>query len=246
GIDAATLRVPADTTQESLIHLIASLNNDRTVHGILVQMPLPAHIDAFAVVQAIDPRKDVDGLHPLNQGLMLLGQPCLHPCTPKGVLRLLEAYGIDPAGMLATVIGRSILVGRPLAALLIQAHATVTTCHSRTPDLSCATNLADLVIAATGQPGLVTAPMVKEGAVVVDVGINRVVGPDGKARLVGDVAYGEVAAKASWITPVPGGVGPMTIAMLMENTVAAYERAEGPAREAVGVAGEPERLFPVD
>ncbi len=214
--------LPADTPQEALLEVVRSLNADDTIDGILVQFPLPRGIDPSVVLDTIDPAKDVDGLSAANLGRLVQGRPGLVACTPKGCMRLLEAAGISLAGKHAVVIGRSNIVGRPMALLLEQAHATVTIAHSRTPDLGAILATADVVVAAVGRPDLVRAAHLKPGAVVVDVGMNRLT--DG--RLVGDVATAEVAEVCSWITPVPGGVGPMTIAMLMENTVEASERRQ--------------------
>ena len=214
GISCTDHRLPADTSQQELLALVAELNRDKTVDGILVQLPLPAHLDAGQVLRAIAPAKDVDAFHPENVGRLYLGQPRYLPCTPAGIMALLKKYGIDPAGRHCVVVGRSNIVGKPMAALLLQADATVTVCHSRTPDLHEQCLRADILVSAAGRRGLITADMVKEGAVVVDVAMNRA--PDGK--LCGDVDYAAVAEKAGYITPVPGGVGPMTRAMLMENT----------------------------
>jgi methylenetetrahydrofolate dehydrogenase (NADP+)/methenyltetrahydrofolate cyclohydrolase len=230
GIASFPHHLPADTTQAELLALIARLNADPAVHGILVQLPLPRDLDEDAVILAIDPAKDVDGFHPENAGRLLLGQPTFLPCTPHGILVLLERSGIDVAGRHVVVVGRSNIVGKPVANLLLQrgADATVTVCHSRTPDLAVFTRQADILIVATGHPGTVTADMVKEGAVVVDVGVNRV--PDATRkrgyRLVGDVDFANVLPKVSWITPVPGGVGPMTITMLLANTLQAAANAQ--------------------
>ena len=224
GISCADHRLPADTSQQELLALVAELNRDKTVDGILVQLPLPAHLDAGQVLRAIDPEKDVDAFHSENVGRLHLGQPRYLPCTPAGIMALLKKYGIDPAGRHCVVVGRSNIVGKPMAALLLQADATVTVCHSRTPDLHEQCLRADILVSAAGRRGLITADMVKEGAVVVDVAMNRA--PDGK--LCGDVDYAAVAEKAGYITPVPGGVGPMTRAMLMENTYrAALGRQNG-------------------
>ncbi len=224
GISCADHRLPADTSQQELLALVAELNRDKTVDGILVQLPLPAHLDAGQVLRAIDPEKDVDAFHSENVGRLHLGQPRYLPCTPAGIMALLKKYGIDPAGRHCVVVGRSNIVGKPMAALLLQADATVTVCHSRTPDLHEQCLRADILVSAAGRRGLITADMVKEGAVVVDVAMNRA--PDGK--LCGDVDYAAVAEKAGYITPVPGGVGPMTRAMLMENTYrAALGRQDG-------------------
>ncbi len=207
-------RLPAATSQKDLLDLIAKLNNDPLVHGILVQLPLPDQIDEEEVIAAIKPEKDVDGFSPVNMGRLLAGMSAIEPCTPKGIMRLLEASGIELAGKEAVVIGRSNIVGKPIALMLLAKSATVTVCHSRTRDLAEHVKRADILVAAVGRPRFVTADMVKDGVVVIDVGINRL--EDG---LVGDVDFEGVSEKASWITPVPGGVGPMTIAMLLENTL---------------------------
>ena len=220
GIDCRDHRLPVDTTQEALLALIRALNRDDTVDGILVQLPLPGHLDGAQVLRAIDPDKDVDAFHPENVGRLLLGQPRYLPCTPAGILALLREYAIDPAGKHCVVVGRSNIVGKPLALLLLQADATVTVCHSKTPDLADQCRRADILVSAAGQAGLITADMVRPHAVVIDVAMNR--GADG--RLCGDVDFGAVAQRADYITPVPGGVGPMTRAMLMENT---YQAALG-------------------
>lgn len=224
GIDCRDHRLPADTTQEALLALIRALNRDDSVDGILVQLPLPGHLDGAQVLRSIDPDKDVDAFHPENVGRLLLGQPRYLPCTPAGILALLREYAIDPAGKHCVVVGRSNIVGRPMAALLLQADATVTVCHSKTPDLCSQCLQADILVSAAGRRGLITADMVKPGAVVIDVAMNR--GPDGK--LCGDADYAAVAERASFITPVPGGVGPMTRAMLLENTYRAALRRENP------------------
>ncbi|GGX84053.1 bifunctional protein FolD [Litchfieldella qijiaojingensis] len=219
--------LPATTTQAELLELIESLNADADIHGILVQLPLPAQIDADRVIQAIAPNKDVDGFHYINVGRLATGaiDAALLPCTPKGAMHLIEqVLGPDLSGQRAVVIGRSNIVGKPMASLLLARNATVTVIHSRTPSPAEICRQADIVVAAVGVPGLVTAEWVKPGAVVIDVGINRVEGEDGKARLVGDVDFEAVAPLASAITPVPGGVGPMTIAMLMHNTLQAARR----------------------
>jgi methylenetetrahydrofolate dehydrogenase (NADP+) / methenyltetrahydrofolate cyclohydrolase len=206
----------ASMAEKDLLAEIKRLNDDNDVDGILVQLPLPKQIDPKKVIDAIDPAKDVDGFHPINVGLLHLGRPTLVPCTPAGVMRLIASTGTTVSGSRAVVIGRSDIVGKPVAALLLKENATVTICHSRTRDLATVAAQADILVAAIGKPSFVTANMVKRGAVVIDVGINRV---DGK--LVGDVDFQKVSDVAAWITPVPGGVGPMTIAMLMQNTVAA-------------------------
>jgi methylenetetrahydrofolate dehydrogenase (NADP+)/methenyltetrahydrofolate cyclohydrolase len=220
GIDAETHRLPAQTSQEDLLALVAELNTDPKVHGILVQLPLPKGLDEAAVVRAIDPHKDVDGLHPLNVAALSMGEEGLVPCTPAGCIELCDRYGVELEGARAVVIGRSMLVGKPVAQLLLARHATVTMAHSRTRDLAGLCREADLIIAAVGREGLVRGDWVKPGACVLDVGINR--GADGK--LHGDVAFDEVASVAGAVTPVPGGVGPMTIAMLLSNTVVAAGR----------------------
>ena len=227
GIFSETFQLPADTTQSDLHSFIDGLNADARFHGILLQLPLPGHLDETAAIERIDPQKDVDGLHPVSQGRMLQGQPAYLPCTPAGVQQILLRAGYDPAGRHVVILGRSNIVGKPLAALLMQrapgGNATVTVCHTRTRNLPHITRQADILVAAMGVPGAVTADMVRDGAVVIDVGINRVDDPARRRgyRLVGDVDYAAVAAKAAAITPVPGGVGPMTIAMLLNNTCAA-------------------------
>ena len=227
GIDAATLRHPEAISQADLLALIAGLNADPAVDGILVQLPLPAHIDTQAVVRAVDPGKDVDGFHPENVGRLWLGEDALAPCTPAGIVEMLRRSGVETAGAHAVVVGRSDIVGKPIAGLLLARgiDATVTVCHSRTRDLPAVTRQADILVAAIGRAHFVTADMVRPGAVVIDVGINRV-DDDARARgyrLVGDVDFEAVAAVAGAITPVPGGVGPMTIAMLLANTLRAAE-----------------------
>ena len=206
-------RLPAQTPEKELLALVAALNDDARVHGILVQLPLPAGIDAERVTAAIRPDKDADGFHPVNVGKLNLGQPAPVPCTPKGILTLLDRYAIDVKGMDAVVLGRSAIVGKPMAALLTARHATVTLCHSRTRDLASHTRRADILVSAIGRPRLITGAMVKDGVVAIDVGINRL--DDG--TLVGDLDFDSVSLKASAITPVPGGVGPMTIATLLSN-----------------------------
>lgn len=218
GIKSFDHRLPADTTQEELDELIASLNANDNVHGILVQMPLPSHLDEERVIELIDPKKDVDGFHPINMGKLLRGLKAPRACTPWGVMQLLDAYDIDITGMNAVVIGRSNIVGKPQAFMLLERNATVTICHSRTKNLPELCAQADLVVAAIGRPHMIDASFIKEGAVVIDVGINRT-----DAGLVGDVDYDAVAQKCSYITPVPGGVGPMTRAILMKNTFEAAE-----------------------
>jgi methylenetetrahydrofolate dehydrogenase (NADP+)/methenyltetrahydrofolate cyclohydrolase len=210
--------LPEDTEEKDLLALVHELNRNEDVSGILVQLPLPKHIDAIKILEAIDPAKDVDGFHPVSMGRLMMGTAVLAPCTPSGIIEMLDRYDVEIEGRHAVVLGRSNIVGKPIAMLLLHRNATVTLCHSRTQDLPKVTREADILIAAVGKPNMVTKDMVKEGAVVIDVGINRV---DGK--LVGDVAFAEVEPKASLITPVPGGVGPMTIAMLMANTLKAFK-----------------------
>ena len=219
GIKSVAHRLSENTTQAELLALINVLNLDDSIHGILVQLPLPKHIDTNVVLAAIDPRKDVDGFHAVNVGKLVSGLDGFVPCTPLGVMEILKEYGIDVAGLNAVVIGRSNIVGKPMANLLLNASATVTVTHSKTKNLKEICKNADLIVAAIGKPFFLKADMVKDGAVVVDVGINRL--DDG--RLVGDVDFDEVAPKCSYITPVPGGVGPMTIAMLLNNTILAAQ-----------------------
>lgn len=218
GFRSTVVRLPQDCTQEALERAVKALNDDASVHGVLVQLPLPEHLDEGRVLRLIDPDKDVDGFHAMNSGRLLNGEEGFVPCTPLGVMKLLEAYGIDPRGKRAVVIGRSGIVGKPMALLLLAADATVTICHSRTTDLASITREADILVAAVGRAGFVTADMVRPGAAVIDVGINRT--PEG---LAGDVAP-EVAEVAGYLTPVPGGVGQMTIAMLLHNTLQAARR----------------------
>lgn len=220
GIESIHHEMPADVPEDELRGLVARLNEDDSVDGILVQLPLPGHLDSEGVVEAIDPAKDVDGLHPCNLGLLVLGRPGLRPCTPSGIMRILDHYGIEVAGKSAVIVGRSFLVGRPLAVMLAARgiDATVSVAHSRTSDLRDVTVRADLLVAAAGMPGLITAEHVNPGAVVVDVGINRT-----DSGLVGDVDFASVVEVAGAITPVPGGVGPMTRAMLLVNTLKAAE-----------------------
>ncbi len=212
--------LPAETSQDELLSLIAKLNADPRIHGILCQLPLPAHISEQAVILAIDPAKDVDAFHPVNVGRIMTGDYDFVPCTPAGVMAMLDECGIDPKGKHCVVVGRSNIVGKPMSMLLLHRHGTVTICHSRTKDLADVCRSADILVAAVGKAGFITADMVKEGAVVIDVGINRT--PEGK--VVGDVCTAEVAEKASYLTPVPGGVGVMTITMLMQNTLKAAEK----------------------
>jgi methylenetetrahydrofolate dehydrogenase (NADP+)/methenyltetrahydrofolate cyclohydrolase len=222
GIASFGQHFPTATAQTELEQLIDSLNQDDRVDGILVQLPLPDHLDAIALLNRIHPDKDADGLHPFNMGRLVRGEPGLRSCTPAGVMRLLQEYQIDPKGKQAVVLGRSILVGKPMALMLLEADATVTVAHSKTTDLAAIVRTADILIAAVGRPYLVTAEMVKPGAIVVDVGMNRIVEDSGKARLVGDVHFDSVQHVASFLTPVPGGVGPMTVAMLLQNTFESY------------------------
>ena len=219
GIEAFDHKLPSDVSQAALLALVARLGDDPAVHGILVQLPLPKHLDPDQVIEAIPPHKDVDGLHPDNLGRVAQGKPRFVACTPQGCMRLLASANVEIAGARAVVIGRSVLVGKPVALLLANASATVTICHSRTRDLAEVVGAADIVVAAVGKPELVSGTWIKPGAAVIDVGINR--GPDGK--LIGDVEFPVAAARAGVITPVPGGVGPMTRACLLENTVRAAE-----------------------
>ncbi|MCY7408344.1 MAG: bifunctional methylenetetrahydrofolate dehydrogenase/methenyltetrahydrofolate cyclohydrolase FolD [Alkalinema sp. CAN_BIN05] len=215
---------PTETTQETLIQTIEALNYDDRVDGILVQLPLPDHLDSTALLLAIDPTKDADGLHPDNLGRLVRGDEGLRSCTPAGVMKMLEAYNIPIAGKKAVVIGRSILVGKPQMLMLLEKNATVTIAHSRSDNLAGIAREADILVAAVGKVNLVTPDMVKPGAVVIDVGMNRITLPDGKSRLVGDVDFEAVKEIASYITPVPGGVGQMTVAMLLCNTVESYKK----------------------
>lgn len=229
GIYSETLRLPADTSQEDLNTLIDQLNDDERYHGILVQLPLPAHLDDSEIIARISSAKDVDGFHPVSLGKLVLNEDTFVSCTPAGILEILKYYNIDTNGKHAVVVGRSNIVGKPMANLLYQkapqGNATVTICHTRTRDMAAITRQADILIAAVGVPELITADMVKEGAVIIDVGINRIDDPGSEKgyRIVGDVAFDAVGKKAAAITPVPGGVGVMTIAMLMWNTVKAAE-----------------------
>ena len=218
GIFSIVHRLGSDTTQEQLVSLVHALNADKRLHGILIQSPLPEHLDELALLREVDPDKDVDGLHVVTAGRLMVGEPGFKPCTPKGVIHLIKSTGITISGKCAVVVGRSNMVGKPVAMMLLEENATVTMCHSRTQNLAAVCAEADILIAAVGRPGLVTGEFVKPGAVVIDVGTTKV---DGKLK--GDVVFDEAAKKASFITPVPGGVGPMTIAMLMENTVEAAE-----------------------
>ncbi len=224
GIASFGKHLPKDATFEQVADLIHELNANDLVDGILVQLPLPDHLDSVALLHLIDPAKDADGLHPVNLGHLVRSETGLRSCTPAGVMRLLEEYDINPAGKTAVVVGRSILVGKPIALMLLEANATVTIAHSRTPDLAAVTRTADILVPAVGRPGLITADMLKPGAVVVDVGINRVDKPDGGSKLVGDIDADSVQGVASYLAPVPGGVGPMTVAMLLHNTVLSYSQ----------------------
>ncbi len=221
GIFSQEHALPGTISQEDLLGLVQDLNHDPKIHGILVQLPLPGHLNEQAVIETIDPFKDVDGFHPINVGKLLIGLPGFLPCTPAGVMELIKSTGIPISGKECVVVGRSNIVGKPQAILLLREHGTVTICHSRTKDLAAVCRRADFLVAAVGQPEMITGDMVKPGAVVIDVGMNRK--SDGK--LVGDVHFESVAAVAGWITPVPGGVGPMTIAMLMQNTVLSAARS---------------------
>jgi len=221
GMQSFEHKLPADTPEARLLALIGELNGRREVHGILVQLPLPSHIDSARVIEAIDPGKDVDGFHPVNVGRLASGSRALVPCTPSGCLILAKTVRPELAGLEAVVIGRSNIVGKPMAQLLLAESCTVTIAHSRTRDLPAVVRRADLVVAAVGRQEMVKGSWIKPGAVVIDVGIQRVAAPDGKSRLVGDVAFDEVAEVASAITPVPGGVGPMTVACLLRNTLEA-------------------------
>ncbi len=225
GIASFQHTLAASTSQQELLALVGKLNADPAVHGILVQLPVPKHISADAIIRAIAPEKDVDGFHPENVGLLATGNARFVPCTPAGVMRLLAHAGVDLAGRHAVVVGRSNIVGKPMALLLLEKHATVTICHSRTPDLGAVIRQADVVVAAVGKARMITADMVKSGAAVIDVGINRI--PDGPdaGKLCGDVDFAGLLGRAGCMTPVPGGVGPMTIALLLENTVLAAELA---------------------
>ncbi|NEO75173.1 bifunctional methylenetetrahydrofolate dehydrogenase/methenyltetrahydrofolate cyclohydrolase FolD [Moorena sp. SIO4G3] len=222
GIASFGRHFPSNTSQAELEQTINALNQDQRVDGILVQLPLPDHLDAVSLLHQIHPDKDVDGLHPVNLGRLLRGEPGLRSCTPAGIMHLLQEYQINLSGQKTVVVGRSILVGKPLALMLLEANATVTIAHSRTQDLGELTRRADILVAAVGRPQLITRDMVKPGAVVIDVGINRVSDQQQKSRLVGDVHFDSVQETARYITPVPGGVGPMTVAMLLNNTILSY------------------------
>lgn len=234
GVRSLHVGLAADVSQAEVLRTIEQLNQDDSIHGILIQLPLPPHIELARVLQAISVHKDVDGFHLYNVGALVSGNSIFPPCTPYGVQLLLDTTGIDVAGKNAVVVGASNIVGKPMGLMLLQREATVTICHARTRDLAQHTILADILIVAAGKPGLIVPQMVKEGAIVIDVGINRL--PDG--RIVGDVCFDEVKEKASWITPVPGGVGPMTVTMLIENTLRSAERAFKAADEVAFQAWE--------
>jgi len=232
GFLSREYKLSADTSEDKLLSLIDALNKDPLIHGILVQLPLPKNISTDKIIAAIDPHKDVDGFHPYNVGGLVTGSPLFVPCTPRGIMELIARTGINLKGKEAVVVGRSNIVGKPMAMLLLAQHATVTICHSRTKDLPAVTRRADILIAAVGKPHMIKADMVKEGAAVIDVGVNRLE----NGKLAGDVAFDEVAPKASFITPVPGGVGPMTIAMLMKNTLdAAMVHAKAGINQKAGI-----------
>ncbi len=223
GMKSVEHKLPVETSQAALLALVGELNRDPTIHGILVQMPLPKHIDSLKVIEAIDPVKDVDGFHAVNVGRLSIGERCLVPCTPTGSIILAKSVQPSLKGLDAVVVGRSNIVGKPMAQLLIKEDCTVTVAHSRTRDLEAVCRRADIVVAAVGRPEFVKGSWIKPGAIVIDVGINRITGPDGKGKLVGDVAYDEAVKVAGAITPVPGGVGPMTIACLLKNTLEAAQ-----------------------
>jgi len=232
GIHSEQINLSADTSEDELLALVEKCNNDDKINGILVQLPLPKHINEAKVLTAISPDKDVDGFHPVNVGRMMLGELCFLPCTPHGILELIQRAGVETSGAEVVVVGRSNIVGKPIANLMLQkreaGNSTVTICHTRTKDMAEHTRRADIIIAAAGVPKMITADMVKDGVVVIDVGVNRIgMSESGKAILAGDVDFDSVKEKASAITPVPGGVGPMTITMLMKNTVQAAKVAAG-------------------
>ena len=222
GIFSDEYKLPAETPETDLLALIARLNDDSRIHGILVQLPLPKHIDTEKVLEAVSPQKDVDGFHPYNVGRLVVGKPLFQPCTPYGVMVMLKESGVNLAGKEVVVVGRSNIVGKPVAFMCLQEHATVTLCHSRTRDLAAQVGRADVVIAAVGKAEMIKGEWIKPGAVVIDVGVNRV----GEKKLVGDVEFATAAERASAITPVPGGVGPMTITMLLYNTVESAKRSK--------------------
>jgi methylenetetrahydrofolate dehydrogenase (NADP+)/methenyltetrahydrofolate cyclohydrolase len=224
GLHSRVIRLDAGITEEALLRQVRELNEDDAIHGILVQLPLPRHMDSAKVIEAIDARKDVDGFHVSNAGLLMTGQPLFRPCTPYGIMKMLESENVDLWGAEAVIVGASNIVGKPMAMLMLAKGATVTLCNSKTRDLGAQTRRADVLVVATGKPGIVTGDMVKPGAVVIDVGINR----NEQGKLVGDVDFASASEVAGAITPVPGGVGPMTIAMLLVNTLEAAERSAHP------------------
>jgi methylenetetrahydrofolate dehydrogenase (NADP+)/methenyltetrahydrofolate cyclohydrolase len=224
GLHSRVIRLDAGITEEALLRQVRELNEDDAIHGILVQLPLPRHMDSAKVIEAIDARKDVDGFHVSNAGLLMTGQPLFRPCTPYGIMKMLESENVDLWGAEAVIVGASNIVGKPMAMLMLAKGATVTLCNSKTRDLGAQTRRADVLVVATGKPGIVTGDMVKPGAVVIDVGINR----NEQGKLVGDVDFASACEVAGAITPVPGGVGPMTIAMLLVNTLEAAERSAHP------------------
>jgi len=233
GMQSFEHKLSEETTEAALLDLVAKLNADPAVHGILVQMPLPKHVNSLKVLESVDSAKDVDGFHPMNVGRLSIGERALAPCTPVGCIILAKSVQHDLSGLDAVIVGRSNIVGKPMAQLLLRENCTVTVCHSRTRDLPGVVRRADLVVAAIGKPEFVKGDWIKPGAIVIDVGINRIVKPDGKGKLVGDVAFAEAVQVASAITPVPGGVGPMTIACLLKNTVEAALMQKGlPAQAA--------------
>ncbi len=232
GIHSEQLTLPAETSEVDLLRIVGEYNTNPAIHGILVQLPLPRHINEGKVLFAIDPNKDVDGFHPVNVGKMMLGEQCFLPCTPHGILELLQRSGTETSGAEVVVVGRSNIVGKPIANLMLQkragGNATVTVCHTRTKDMAYHTRRADILIVAAGVAKMIKADQIKEGAVIIDVGVNRIgQAANGKAILAGDVDFDDVATKAAAITPVPGGVGPMTITMLMKNTLQAAKQAAG-------------------
>jgi methylenetetrahydrofolate dehydrogenase (NADP+)/methenyltetrahydrofolate cyclohydrolase len=224
GIKSFEYNLPESTKEDELLFIIGKLNSDKNIHGILVQLPLPKHIDAQKIISAISPEKDVDGFNPINLGRLFTGQTGLRPCTPLGIMELIKFTGVQLAGANAVVIGRSNIVGKPVAAMLLEKHATVTICHSKTLDLANVVRNADIVVACLGKTEFIKGDWIKRGAVVIDVGINRL---DGK-KIAGDVDFEAASKNAAWITPVPGGVGPMTIAMLLRNTILSFERSREP------------------
>jgi len=222
GFLSKEFRLPADTSETKLLDIIDKLNSDDEIHGFLVQLPVPEHIRTDAIIEAIDPRKDVDGFHPYNVGKLFSGNPYHRACTPAGIIELLDRYEIEIKGKEAVIVGRSNIVGKPLIMMLLERHATVTVCHTRTKDLPEVTRRAEILVAAAGKPEMIKGEMIRDGAAVIDVGINRL----DTGKLVGDVAFADACEKASYITPVPGGVGPMTIAMLLKNTLNAASAQE--------------------